>query len=81
MDLRNFKESTRPGANKAGFWHREFTRIKYWLVPPTNDKRKERFAQYKDFAIFTGAILAVSFFEDKISNLFQIDTAELSKGF
>lgn len=80
MDLRNFKESTRPAANKAGFFHRELTRIKYWLLPPTNDKRKERFAQYKDLAIFTGAIVAVAIFEEKISKLFEIDTADLSRG-
>ena len=62
MDLSNFKESTRPGANKASFLHREYTRLKYWFMPPTNDKRKERFAQYKDLAIFAGAVLAVAYF-------------------
>lgn len=62
MDLSKFKETTRPDSNKAGFLHREFTRLKYWFVPPTNDKRKERFAQYKDFAIFTGAIVTVAYF-------------------
>lgn len=79
MDLRNFKESTRAAPNKAGFLHREYTRIKYWLLPPTNDKRKERFAQYKDLAIFAGAVLTVAYFEERISRLFEIDTGELNK--
>ena len=69
MDLKNFKESTRPAAKKASFIHREWTRLKYWIVPPTNDKRKERFGQYRDFAIFAGAIVTVALFEEKISQL------------
>lgn len=62
MDLSNFRESSRPANNKAGFFHREFTRLKYWILPPTNDKRKERFDQYKNLAIFLGVTGAVAFF-------------------
>lgn len=80
MDLRNFKESTRPAAGKASYLHREWTRLKYWVMPPTNERRKERIAQYRDLAIFTGAILTVSYFQDRISQLFEIDTAELTRG-
>jgi hypothetical protein len=80
MDLKNFKETTRVSANKAGFLHREWVRVKYWFVPPTNEKRKERFTQYKDFAIFAGAILVVTVFEDRISQLFEVDTNELMRG-
>ena len=79
MDLKNFKESTRPGA-KSSVVHREWTRLKYWIVPPTNDKRKERFAQYKDIAICVGVTMVVAYFEDKISQLMEIDSAELTRG-
>ena len=76
MDLSNFKESSRPASNKAGFLHREFTRLKYWILPPTNDKRKERFAQSRDF----GVTAAVVIFEEAISNALEINTEELAKG-
>jgi hypothetical protein len=80
MDLSNFKESSRPASNKAGFLHREFTRLKYWILPPTNDKRKERFAQYRDFGLFLGVTAAVVIFEEAISNALEINTEELAKG-
>lgn len=67
MDLRNFRESTRPAAGKASVLERTYTRAKYWLLPPTVDKRNERIAQYKDLAIFVGVIGAVSYFQDSIS--------------
>lgn len=62
MDLSNFRESTRPAPNKAGLLHREFTRLKYWILPPTSDKRKERVEQYKNFAIFLGISATVAVF-------------------
>ena len=74
MDLRNFRESTRPAAGKASYFERTFTRVKYWLLPPTVDKRNERLAQYKDLAIFVGVIGAVSYFQDNISRLLEVDT-------
>lgn len=73
MDLRNFRESTRPAAGKASFWERTYTRVKYWILPPTVDKRNERVAQYKDFAIFLGTIGAVAYFQDNISKLLEVD--------
>lgn len=73
MDLRNFRESTRPAAGKAGFFERTFTRAKYWLLPPTVDKRNERISQYKDLAIFVGVIATVSYFQDNISKLLEVD--------
>jgi hypothetical protein len=74
MDLRNFRESTRPAAGKANFLERTYTRAKYWLLPPTVDKRSERLAQYKDLAIFVGVVGAVSYFQDSISKFLEIDT-------
>ena len=73
MDLRNFKESTRPAMNKAGFLERNYTRVKYWLMPPTNEKRKERYGQYKDLAIFAGAVLTVAYFQESISRFLEIE--------
>jgi hypothetical protein len=80
MDLSNFRETTRVDNKKAGFLHREFTRLKYWILPPTNDKRKERFGQYRDFALFLGVTATVAFFEDRISSLLEINAEELTKG-
>jgi len=80
MDLSNFKESSRPANNKAGFFHREFTRLKYWILPPTNGKRKERFSQYRDFGIFLGVTAAVVIFEEAISSALEINIEDITKG-
>lgn len=61
MDLSKFKETTRPANNKAGWLHREWTRLKYWVLPPTNDKRTERLQQYRDFGLFLAAIGLIAF--------------------
>lgn len=74
MDLTNFRESTRPATSKQGFIQRNYTRAKYWVWPPTADKRKQRVAQYKDFALFLGVIASVSYFQDNISKFLEIDT-------
>jgi hypothetical protein len=74
MDLRNFRESTRPAAAKASYLERTYTRVRYWLLPPTVDKRTERLGQYKDLAIFVGVIGVVSYFQENISKLLEIDT-------
>lgn len=69
MDLSKFKNSSRIGATKSeknGFLTKNFNRAKYWILPPTSDRRKERLSQYKDFGMFIGAILAIAVFEDKI---------------
>jgi hypothetical protein len=73
MDLRNFRESTRPAAGKAGYFERTYIRAKNWLLPSIVDKRKERMDQYKDFAIFLGVIGVVSYFQDNISRLLEVD--------
>ena len=70
MDLKNFKESTRPAVGKASALHREWTRVRSWFLPPTNDKRKQRFDQYRDLALCAGAVLAVAYFEERIGQLF-----------
>jgi hypothetical protein len=79
MDLSKFRESTRPVGNKASFIHREWTRIKYWVLPPTNEKRTERFGQYRDFSIFLGAIVLVALTEDKISKWLDVTPEDMSK--
>lgn len=62
MDLRNFRETSRPAVNKSGFFEKQFARLKYWVLPPTNDKRKERYTQYQDVGLFIGAIAVVAYF-------------------
>jgi len=47
---------------------KNYYRLKYWLVPPTTDRRKERMDQYKDLALFIAAVATVAVFEDKIKN-------------
>ena len=75
MDLSKFKNSSRIGnakSDKHGFLSKNFNRAKYWILPPTSDRRKERLSQYKDFAMFIGAVLAIAVFEDKIKNFLEI---------
>lgn len=83
MDLSAFKNSSRVGAqgsgNKQGFFKKNYTRAKYWLYPPTTDRRKERLSQYKDFGMFIGAVIAIMVFEDKIKNFLEIETDDLKK--
>ena len=83
MDLSKFKESSRIGGNKSvkkpNFITTNYTRVKYWVYPPTSERRKERFAQYKDFSLFLGAIIAVAIFEDKIKNFLEIETDDIKK--
>ena len=84
MDLSKFKESSRltstaGNAKKTNFLTRNYTRVKYWVYPPTTERRKERFSQYKDFSIFLGAVIAVAVFEDKIKSFLEIETDDLKK--
>lgn len=62
-----------------GFLTKNYYRAKYWLVPPTVDRRKERYSQYKTFGIFLGAVAFVVVFEDKLKNFLEIETDELKK--
>lgn len=48
-------------------------------MPPTNDKRKERYGQYKDFGLFLGAIAVVAYFQDDIKKVFDIDVEQYSQ--
>lgn len=71
MDLSKFKNSSRISAQKSerhGFLTKNYTRAKYWFYPPTTEKRKERFSQYKDFGMFIGAVIVIMTFEDKIKS-------------
>jgi len=67
MDLRNFKESNKPDVKKSNIFVSQFKNAKNWILPPTNDKRKERLGQYKDLSIFVGSIAVVIYFKESIS--------------
>ena len=53
--------------------------MKDYFYPPTQDRKKERMAQYKDLAMFLAAILIIAKFEDKIKAYLEIETDELKK--
>jgi hypothetical protein len=69
MDLRNFKEASKATKSKTGFFSLTYKSAKDWLLPPTNDKRKERYSQYKDFALFATVAAVVTYFQEDISRL------------
>ena len=76
MDLSKFKNSSKISNqkydNKQGFLSKNYNRAKYWLLPPTTDRRKERLTQYKDFGMFIGAVLVIAAFEGKIKDFLEI---------
>lgn len=77
MDLSKLRSSK--GKEERGFLKKNITRAKYWLLPPTTERRKERISQYKDFGIFLGAILVVALCEDKIKNFLEIENLDMQK--
>lgn len=58
---------------KVGFLKKNYYRLKYWMLPPTQDKRKERFNQYQNLGIFVGSVLVVAYFEETISKFLEVD--------
>lgn len=79
MDLSQFKKSALPsktttakkGSNPVS---RTLLSLKDWVYPPITTLRQQRMNQYKDLALFAGAAIVVSVFEDKIKNFLEIDT-------
>jgi hypothetical protein len=69
MDLRNFRESSKPTKGKTNFFSQTYKSAKDWVLPPTNDKRKERYSQYKDFGLFLTAAAVITYFQEDISRL------------
>lgn len=71
MDLSQFKSSTLSTKSKTGKktsnpLSRGFLAVKDWVYPPLTTLRQQRMNQYRDLAIFAGAVLTVAYFEDKI---------------
>jgi hypothetical protein len=71
MDLSHFKSSaisTKSKVSKKSVnpISRGYMAIKDWVYPPLTTMRQQRVAQYKDLAIFLGAVITVAYFEDKI---------------
>jgi hypothetical protein len=78
MDLSQFKSSTVSTKSKttkqsSNPISRSVLALKDWVYPPITTLRQQRMSQYKDLAIFAGAILAVACFEDKIKSFIEID--------
>lgn len=67
MDLSKFKESNKSDVKKSNVVISQLNNVKNWILPPTNDKRKERLGQYKDIGIFVGSIGLVIYFKESIS--------------
>lgn len=73
MDLSQFKSSSagpktksvKKGSNPIS---RGFLSLKDWVYPPITTLRQQRMSQYRDLAIFTGAVILVATFEDKIKS-------------
>lgn len=82
MDLSKFTNKNR-GSNatqqESNFVKKNFYRLKYWLLPPTTDRRKERIEQYKDLGLFIAAVAVIAIFEDRIKNFLEIETDDLRK--
>ena len=84
MDLSQFKSSSlsnnksKTTTKSSNPISRSFIAMKDWVYPPLTTMRQQRINQYKDLAIFTGAVLIVAYFEDKIKSALEIDT-DLSK--
>lgn len=79
MDLSQFKSSTasnKPKSTKSTSnpIKRSFLALKDWAYPQVTTLRQQRMSQYKDLAIFVGAVLLVASFEDKIKSMLEIDT-------
>lgn len=67
MDISQFKKSqvgvktttTKKATNPVS---RAFLSFKDWLYPPITTLRQQRMNQYKDLAIFAGAVIVVAAF-------------------
>jgi len=80
MDLSKFTNKSKSTPTQSqGFLNKNYNKLKYWVLPPTSDKRKERISQYKNIGIFITSILIISTFEDKIKNFLEIETDDLRK--
>jgi len=71
MDLSQFKAPTSSVKSKtvkktSNPVTRGYLSLKDWVYPPITTLRQQRMNQYKDLAIFAGAVLAIGYFEDKI---------------
>lgn len=74
MDLSQFKASTGSSINQSKNIKaknpiaKKVAEFKNWVYPSVTTQRQLRIQQYRDFAIFAGAIITVAYFEDQIKN-------------
>lgn len=63
MELNKLKTGTKAiKGNNEGFVKKYYNKMKDYLLPPTHDKKKERYSQYKDLAMFIAAIMVIAKF-------------------
>jgi hypothetical protein len=67
MDLSQFKNSSVSIKSKASSKAsnpitKGFSSVKDWVYPPLTSIRQQRMEQYKNLAIFGGAVLLVAYF-------------------
>ena len=67
MELNRLK-STGKAKGSEGFLKTKYNKVKDFFYPATNERRKERFGQYKDLGMFFAAIITVVLLEDKIKS-------------
>lgn len=73
MDLSHFKASgsakSRTVKNTSNPLKRSLLALKDWAYPQVTTIRQQRMSQYRDLAIFAGAVILVATFEDKIKSM------------
>ena len=54
--------------------------IKEFFYPPTDMKKRARYAQFKNAGLFVVSTALFIFFEDKIMKLVSLESNEISRG-
>ena len=76
-------ERATPKPIKAGdsnFIAKLLNQIKNFFVPISTERKKRRYTQFRNCAIFVLSSILFYVFEDYINKLVSIDTSELQKG-
>jgi len=51
-----------------------------FFVPTSNERKKKRYAQFKNVSLFVVSTLVFFFFEETIARLVSIENSEIHKG-
>ena len=56
------------------------TQIRNFFIPISMERKKRRYAQFRNFSMFVVSAIICYVFEDYIAKLVSIDTSDLQKG-